>query len=212
MKRVIWLLAICLLASAALVGCAPADEGKTAPPSKEEDGVKSTTEAEDAELYPALKPETDGEREALEIAQTEAGRKWASGDFQNGTPVPGDARLVGYSFRLNDGATQYQVRVMNGTVYGYVGGTSDKALAGQYEAGWYNDPAPETDRQREAWDTALAEVAKVNPNATSGGIESYIIMFPALADGSFPEVLVFADAKFRAEYSSNFAMGGTWFK
>lgn len=157
--------------------------------------------------YAAFPPETPAETDALAIAASDEGRKWASGDVQNGTPVQGDAFLAGYTFRIHDGITQYQVRVMNGKLYGYVGGNTDRALASPYEAGWFNDPEPETDRQREAWDLALAEVAKLNPDATQGGLESFVVLFQPADDGSWPEVLVYADRQY-----SNFAMGGPWYK
>lgn len=201
MKRII-VLVVTVLVLSAMTGCG----GGSAAPSSSAESVDSGAKASQPDEFAALDLETDAEREAFALADSTEGRTWASGDFQNGTPVEGDARLVGYTFRLNDGTTQYQVRVMNGAAYGYVGEGSDTALAAPYNAGWKSDPAPESERQRAAFEVAKAETAKVNPNAISGGIECYIFMFPPDEYGASPEVLIYHDRSF-----GDFGMGGSWY-
>lgn len=161
----------------------------------------------DKAAFPALKLETEGEKEALAIAETEEGRKWASGDYMNGTPVEGGAILVGYTFLVHDNGSYYQLRVMDGKLYPYVGMGADIMIGGSYDPTAWRPIPPETGRQTEAWELALAEVAKTNPGATQGGLETYIFHFPPGADGFAPEVCIYSS---RTDYST-FAKGGPWY-
>ena len=134
--------------------------------------------------------------------------KWASGDWQNGTPVKGDAMLVGYGIVVHDGTTQYQVKVMDGTVVKYFGSTSDVFITGQYSS-FVSVIGPSSDQQQKAWDAALAEVKETNPNVDAGGIEYYLFYFPKIDDNAYPAVAVYAQPP---APDVPYAMGGPEFR
>lgn len=209
MRRCLFVIVVLALV-VGLVGCSgTTTSGSDASGSAGSGSADSAGGKSSDDPYPGLDLETDGEKDALAIAESEEGRKWASGDFMNGTPVEGDARLVGYTFLVHDDNSYYQLRVMGGELVAYVGMGDDIVLSGSpYDPEAWRPLPPETDRQTEAWELVLAEVAKTNPGATQGGIESYVFFFPAGEDGFAPAVNVYSN---RTDYSV-FAMGGPWYQ
>ncbi|MBN1192182.1 MAG: hypothetical protein JXA36_00605 [Coriobacteriia bacterium] len=151
-----------------------------------------------------LEPETDGERLALFVAELDEGRTWASGDPYAGEPVEGHAFLGGYIFILHDGETQYAVKILDGKAVPFFSRASDVLLVSAYDEGMNPTIAPQTPRQQAALDAAKAEVAKVNPDATQGGIELYVVYFPRADDGLYRTVSVYADVT-----AGTYALGGT---
>lgn len=213
MKRTLWVLVAMLVLAAAVAGCSPdspdttgsQDSGETAAGS----GDTAGSDSEPAEpAGPAtLTPETDGEKEALTLAQSEEARKWGSGDWQNGTPVAGEPFLVGYGVLVHDGATQYQVTVADGEVIGFFGKNAPSRYVEAPFANYNPTIEPESARQTEAFEAAKTEISGVNPNATQGGIEYYLILYPSQLEGTYPSVSIYASPTVSA---SPWAMGGSF--
>lgn len=214
MKRTLWVLAATLVLVMAVAGCVPVREEIT----KVEDSETTTTEPGSgdasgetdtaASAGPAkLAPETDGEKEALALAQSEEARKWASGDWQNGTPVAGEPFLVGYGVLVHDGATQYQVTVLDGEVVGFFSNTNAQRYVEAPFANYNPTITPASARQTEAFEAAKAEIAAVNPNATQGGIEYYVVFYPSQLEGTYPNVCIYASPTLS---DLPWAMGGSF--
>ncbi len=202
-----WYLTAILLLAVSLAGCSAPAEKSAAPQAEESASSADQTEpaAEPAEKagLTALTPETAGEKAALAAAGTDEGRTWAGGNSVNVGPAQGDPFLAGYMFVIHDATTQYQVKVLDGKVVTFFAGTPDTLITSPFQ-GYNPTIAPETDRQRAAMDAAVAEVAKTNPNATEGGLETYSVYFPKVADGTYLNVEVYADTSV-----GTYAMGGT---
>ena len=217
MARTLWALVAVLLLVAATVGCSPS--GTDTAGSQEPEDVVSTPEnaaGEAPETAPedsdasgpaTLTPETDGEKNALVTAETEEARLWGSGDTVNGTPVEGDPFLVGYGVLLHDGATQYQVVVIDGAVQRFFGNTQGLRYIEAPFSDFSPTITPESDRQREAFEAAKTEIASVNPKATQGGIEFYYVFYPSTLESTFPSVALYTSPSLSA---SLFASGGSY--
>lgn len=209
-KRTLFLLLALTLLLSLATGCSP---GATAP--AESDSVEITEPAgDDAEAESdesaapvALDLETDGEKSAVVIAQGDVSRKWGSGDSINGTPVSGEPFLVGYGVLVHDGAKQYQVNVFNGAVVGFFGKSAEPRYIEAQFQGYNPTIAPSSARQTEAFEAAKAEVAAVNPNATQGGIEYYVFLYPQVEEGQYPQVCIYAEPTLA---DSPQAIGGTY--
>lgn len=212
-KRSLWLLLALTLLLALAAGCSPSASDNTAPEATEGSSAGDDTAAgagsESAGSADPVKlaPETDGEKEALALAESEEARKWGSGDWQNGTPVAGDPFLVGYGVLVHDGATQYQVTVLDGEVVGFFSNTNAQRYVEAPFANYNPTIAPASARQTEAFEAAKAEIAAVNPNATQGGIEYYAIFYPSEFEGTYPHVCIYASPTVSA---SPWAMGGSF--
>ncbi|MBN2847443.1 MAG: hypothetical protein JXP72_03215, partial [Coriobacteriia bacterium] len=131
----------------------------------------------------------------------------ASGDSVNGAPVAGEPFLVGYGILLHDGATQYQVNVFGDEVGGAFGKTAEPRFIEATFADFNPTTAPASAQQTAAFETALAEIAPVNPNATQGGVEFYIFFYPPLDEVQYPEVAIYADPEL-ADFPQ--AIGGVY--
>ncbi len=210
MKRTLWVLVAILLLASAIAGCSPdspdttgsQDSGETA-----SGDAGTATEPAEPSGPAELAPETDGEKEALALAESEEARKWASGDWQNGTPVAGDPFLVGYGVLVHDGTTQYQVSVFDGEVVGFFANTNSQRYVEAPFANYNPTIEPASARQTEAFEAAKAEIASVNPNATQGGIEYYDVFYPSEFEGTYPHVAIYAAPVIS---SSPWAMGGSF--
>lgn len=213
MKRTLGVLAAIFLLSTTVAGCLPVREEVTQVEGSEAAATgsgssDSSAEGSDAAAGPAeLSPETDGEKEALTLADSEEARKWGSGDWQNGTPVAGEPSLVGYGVFVHDGVTQYQVTVVGGEVVGFFSNTNAQRYIESPFADYNPAIAPASARQTEAFEAAKAEIASVNPNATQGGIEYYMFFYPSQDEGTYPYVAVYT-APVMSE--SPWAMGGSF--
>lgn len=214
MKRTLWVLVAMLLLVAAVTGCS--SEGSDTSDAKDSESATSESgsgdsPAESDDAAPAgpaeLAPETDGEKEALALADSEEARKWGSGDWQNGTPVAGEPFLVGYGVLVHDGATQYQVTVVGGEVVGFFAKSNTQRYVESQFANFNPTIEPATARQSEAFEAAKAEIAAVNPNATQGGIEYYAVFYPSEFEGTYPHVAIYASPVIS---SSPWAMGGSF--
>ena len=129
------------------------------------------------------------------------------GSRTGGTPVAGEPFLVGYGVLVHDGTTQYQVTVCDGEVIGFLFSTNSQ----RYIEGPFADYNPTIDpasaRQTEAFEVAKAEIARVNPAATQGGIELYTIFYPSETVGSYPHVAIYTSP---VVSDSPWAMGGSF--
>lgn len=209
------LLGLALLLTLA-VGCslgatepAEPDSVEITEPTGDDAAGEPATDAEPADsgAPTALTLETDGEKTAAETADSDESRTWASGDVMSGSPVSGEPFLVGYGILLHDGTTQYQVRVLGGEVVGAFGKTAEPRFIDAPFADFNPTIAPASARQTQAFDTAKAEIAAVNPNATQGGVEYYVFFYPQVDEGQYFEVCLLASP---AEGASPQTMGGTY--
>lgn len=214
MKRTLWVLVAILLLASAIAGCSPDSPDTTGSPdageatsSDSETSADTGSEAAETAEPAALAPETDGEKAAAAHAETDEARKWASGDVQNGTPVAGDPFLAGYGVLVHDGATQYQVMVIDGAVTGFFGKSAQPRYIEASFQGYNPTIDPASARQTDAFEAAKAEIAAVNPNATQGGIEFYIFFYPPVGEGQYPQACIYAEPSL-AEYPM--AIGGTY--
>lgn len=212
-KRTLLLLLALTLLLALAAGCSPGSTDTTKPEATEDaastGGDSTGTEAEPAEAAaPAkLAPETDGEKTAASQAQSEEARKWASGDSINGAPVAGEPFLAGYGVLVHDGSKQYQVSVFDGVVLGFFGKSADLRYVEAQFQGYNPTIAPSSARQTEAFEAAKAEVASINPNATQGGIEYYIFLYPQVDEAQYPQVCIYTSPTLA---DSPWAMGGAY--
>ncbi|MGB4441365.1 MAG: hypothetical protein WBJ62_03980 [Coriobacteriia bacterium] len=213
-KRALVLLLALTLLLAAAAGCSlPVRSEVTQVEDSGETAVDANGDAEtdaaaaDSAGPAALEPETDGEKEALALAESDEARTWASGDVQNGTPVAGEPFLVGYGILLHDGSTQYQVSVFDGEVVGFFSNTNGQRYVEAPFANYNPTIEPASARQTEAFEAAKAEIAGVNAAATQGGIEYYAVFYPSEFEGTFPHVAIYASPDAGA---GSWAMGGSF--
>lgn len=212
-KRTLWLLLALTLLLALAAGCSPGSSDTTKPEATE--GAASTgddateTESDPAEAAAPVKlsPETDGEKTAASQAQSEEARKWASGDWQNGIPAEGEPFLAGYGVLVHDGSKQYQVNVFDGAVLGFFGKSADPRYIEAPFLGYNPTIAPSSARQTEAFEAAKVEIASINPNATQGGIEYYVFLYPQVNEGQYPQVCIYTSPTLS---DSPWAMGGAY--
>ena len=114
---------------------------------------------------------------------------------------------VGYGVLVHDGATQYQVTVLDGKVVGFFSNTNAQRYVEAPFANYNPTIEPASARQTEAFEAAKAEIASVNPAATQGGIEYYAIFYPSEFEGTYPHVCIYAAPTISA---SPWAMGGSF--
>lgn len=212
-KRSLWLVLALTLLIALVSGCSSgsSDAGGSgttgSAPAGDDIPADGGSEPAGSAAPVKLSPETDGEKEAMALAESEEARKWGSGDWQNGTPVAGDPFLVGYGVLVHDGATQYQVTVLDGKVVGFFSNTNAQRYVEAPFANYNPTIEPASARQTEAFEAAKAEIASVNPAATQGGIEYYAIFYPSEFEGTYPHVCIYAAPTISA---SPWAMGGSF--
>lgn len=212
-KRSLSLLLALTLLLALAAGCSSGSSEDTAPKATEGSPADSDAAA-DTGSEPAgsadpvkLSPETDGEKQAMTLAQSDEARKWASGDWQNGIPVAGDPFLAGYGVLVHDGTTQYQVTVLDGEVVGFFGKNAPLRYVEAPFANYNPTIVPDSARQTKAFDAAKTEIASVNPAATQGGIEFYVVFYPPQTEGWYPQVCIYASP---IVSDSPWAMGGSF--
>lgn len=212
MKRTLLLLLALTLLLAAAAGCSsgatqPAEPDSVESSEPDDDATEDEAEPADADAPAALELETDGEKSAAQVAQSDESRTWASGDVVNGTPVAGDPFLVGYGVLVHDGVTQFQVTVLDGEVVGAFGKSAEPRYIQATFANFNPTIDPASARQTEAFEAAKAEIAAVNPNATQGGIEFYVFFYPPIDEVQYPEVCLYASP---GDSGSPQAIGGTY--
>lgn len=154
--------------------------------------ASATTAVSGGDLVP-MATSTEDEETALAMAMTPEGRKWAAGNPDGSIgAAEGEAVLCGYVVKLDDGTTQYQVKVLNGTAVPFFRTSGDAAIASPYDA-YYTTVAPQSEQQEVAVTSATAALASTAPAATAGGIDSYVFYFPKTDEGKYPHVEVYAD-------------------
>lgn len=202
-KSLVSLLALTMVLVAAS-GCTSPAKSTTTPA-----GGSSTPAEKPADAgVAAITPETDAEKAALVAAAMPVGRKWAAGNPNGTAEAPGDPFLVGYDVMLYDGATQYQVTVIDGAAVPFFGKTGTKYVKSAKDD--YNKPLPAaTKRQKDALSAAQAYIKDVAPAAQPGGVADYLVYFPTEPGPSgyiYPSVAILAN---RVDSASAYAMGGT---
>lgn len=194
------LVLIAVVLAAILGGCSSGDSGG----SDEQSGSSGQqSEAPAGSSVAAIEIETDGEAAALEAAESQEGRRWASGDWENGTPVEGEAFLAGYTVVVHNGTNQWEVKVLDGEVVPFFGIDGETFISSAYMADYSTVYEPESDQQLAAFDAAVESLEATQSDATQGGIESYVFYFPPNPDGTYPSVTVYAQTTL-----GTFATGG----
>lgn len=161
---------------------------------------------DDGDGLVAMPLSTSGEEAAFALADSDEGRRWASGnpDGSLGTAV-GDPVLGGYVVKLNDGTTEHQVKVLNGVAVLFFSSFGPPTIEAPFDPHWPTLP-PESEQQETAMAAAIAYVADIAPGMTAGGIDGYVFYFPQTEEGgSRPAVTIAAD---RGE-GITFQSGGT---
>jgi hypothetical protein len=210
MKRAILSCMPVLLVALFLGGCSPKGSSTETPASHDASGPAGPAAATG---LAAMTPTTAGERAALELAKTDAGRKWANGnsDGSNGAAT-GDPMLVGYQVQLNDGKKiGYTLLVLNGQIYSPYGGPQPPKVADAINI-WDYDKTnsftwiekPEGAEQEKAVQLAIDYVQANKQVTTTGGIEAYSIAFPKNENGQQPMVQAYANTE-----TGTFSSGGT---
>lgn len=182
-----------------------AERASGAEPEAEGTGEEVATEAGAGGSLRPMAAQTAGERAALKAAATTEGRRWATGDHQGTATAEGEPFLGGYVVHLTDGATSYQVRVLNGKAVPFFGPAGDLAIVGPFSPGVHPTAPPETQAQADAITAAVVSLGAKAESIETGGIELYAVYFdPPGEDSSYFHVDVFADVTVFGEL----AMGG----
>lgn len=214
MKR--WL-AICVLAVlvASSTGCGGGGTQKPSSGTQGKPAAEATAESPAPAAGPvAIAPSTARETAALKIAGSDAGRKWAMGN-PNGSmgSAEGEPVIIGYQVQFETAKSFDSVVVIDGQVsrfFGKPGGeftTKDAVVSGPKSFGTPNYEQPEGTAQKAAFESAAKYLAANGYDASKGGIEGILVVFPRVKDGNFggqdPGVTVFARASL-----GEFASGG----
>ena len=157
---------------------------------------------------------TARENEALALAASDTGRKWANGNPDGSLGLAeGDPFLAGYQIMLTDMKTIYIVTVFNGVVYPTTFGTPKDLKDDNYAISFPYSPDQdysvkvEGPNQTAAFEAAKAEVTKRNPDATQGGISVIMFSFAGDKNGNYAMVGIFANHDI-----GDFSMGGKTFR